>query len=51
MKYTFTIYSLYGNIKKKFDTYEEADQYGSDFVIEKDWTAFYEIKKGKSKGK
>ena len=44
MKYTCVIYGLEGKKEKTFDTYNQAVDYGTRYIIEIDWTASFEVK-------
>lgn len=44
MKYVCEIRGLGGSVEVEFDTEEQAYDYGAAFVLERDWTASYEVK-------
>lgn len=47
MKYRCIIYSLGGKVVKDFPSYAEAYDYGLTYVLEKDWTASFDVKEAK----
>lgn len=46
-KFRCVILSLGGKTTKDFPSYKQAYEYGLDFVLNKDWTASFDVKEAK----
>ena len=46
-KFRCVILSLGGKTTKDFPSYNQAYEYGLDFVLNKDWTASFNVKEAK----
>lgn len=49
MPFECVIRGIGGKTSRVFDTYDKAYDYGLSYVLEKDWTAQFDVKKTKKK--